>query len=191
MKLDQEITLYPPPVFDDKGNIVYKDPIILKELYLVFVDDPQEHTINVEFARIEKPLTIYSAQEYINLGNYTKQNLYDKLFSILSDNPQTILQTLFEPTLAQHPTGPGTILSKIIKSLGINMVEGCSCKQHAITMNQKGIDWCEQNKNIILEWLREEAQKRKLPFLDSIGEFMIQRAINKSKKLSGLYNTIV
>jgi hypothetical protein len=50
-------------------------------------------------------------------------------------------------------------------------------------MNDKGPDWCEENMETILSWLRDEAKKRGLPFIDMVGKAMVQRAINRSRKL--------
>ena len=63
------------------------------------------------------------------------------------------------------------------------MTQGCSCRRHALEMNEKGNDWCQENIDTIVGWLKDEAQKRKLPFLDSIGKMIVNRAIKKSRRL--------
>jgi hypothetical protein len=85
--------------------------------------------------------------------------------------------------MEENPNGPGSMLSNMIKKIGIVMTQGCSCRRHAIEMNEKGNDWCEQNIDTIVAWLREEAGKRRLPFLDSVGKLMVNRAIKKSRRL--------
>jgi hypothetical protein len=85
-------------------------------------------------------------------------------------------------TLDDSPNGPGTMLSKMLSKIGINSTPNCSCRRRAIEMNNKGPDWCEQNTDMIVGWLREEAQKRKLPFVDFAGKLLIQRAIKMSRK---------
>jgi hypothetical protein len=50
-------------------------------------------------------------------------------------------------------------------------------------MNEQGNDWCEQNIDTIVGWLRDEAKRRGLPFVDMIGRIMVTRAIKKSRKL--------
>jgi hypothetical protein len=74
------------------------------------------------------------------------------------------------------------MLSKMLSKIGINSTPNCSCRRRAIEMNNKGPDWCEQNTDMIVGWLREEAQKRKLPFVDFAGKLLIQRAIKMSRK---------
>ena len=40
--------------------------------------------------------------------------------------------------------------------------------------------WCEAHLDEIVGWLREEAEKRKLPFLDIAGRVLVRRAIRNS-----------
>jgi hypothetical protein len=44
-------------------------------------------------------------------------------------------------------------------------------------MNERGIEWCEQNVNEIVGWLKEEAGRRNLPFLSFPTKILVQRAI--------------
>lgn len=81
----------------------------------------------------------------------------------------------------QDPTGPGTFLSKMLEKIGINSSPTCSCKARAYKMNEMGADWCEQNLDMIVGWLREEATKRKLPFVDFAGKLLVKRAIKLSR----------
>ena len=63
------------------------------------------------------------------------------------------------------------------------MTDSCSCKAHALEMNEHGNDWCEQNIDTVVGWLREEASRRGLPFMDALGKLLVGRAIKKSRKL--------
>jgi hypothetical protein len=51
-------------------------------------------------------------------------------------------------------------------------------------MNEKGVEWCEQNIDMIVGWLKEEANKRKLPFINTVAKYFVKKAINLSKKES-------
>ena len=42
--------------------------------------------------------------------------------------------------------------------------------------------WCEQNIDEIVGWLREEATKRGLPFLDMAGRLLVKRAIRNARQ---------
>lgn len=85
-------------------------------------------------------------------------------------------------TLEDFPNGPGTILSKMLSKIGIHSTPNCSCRRRAMEMNTRGPDWCAQNIDLIVGWLKEESEKRKLPFVDFAGKLLIQRAIKVSRK---------
>jgi hypothetical protein len=85
-------------------------------------------------------------------------------------------------TLEDFPNGPGTILSKMLTKIGIHSTPNCSCRRRAIEMNARGPDWCADNIDTIVGWLREESERRKLPFIDFAGKLLIQRAVKVSRK---------
>ena len=85
-------------------------------------------------------------------------------------------------TLEDFPNGPGTILSKMLSKIGIKSTPNCSCRRRAMEMNTRGPEWCSENIDMIVGWLREEPEKRKLPFVDFAGRLLIQRAVKLSKK---------
>lgn len=83
-----------------------------------------------------------------------------------------------------QPCGAGSNVKASLKLLGFEAVEGCSCNAKASTMDFMGPDWCEQNLDMIIEWLREEAvsrQKEHLFFRPAVS-LMVKRAISKARK---------
>lgn len=84
------------------------------------------------------------------------------------------------PPSPEH--GPGTELKKLLKKVGITATPNCSCNARAAVMNEKGCDWCEANLDEIVGWLREEATKRGLPFLDAAGRLLVKRAIANARR---------
>ena len=78
--------------------------------------------------------------------------------------------------------GPGTELKKLLKLINITATPNCSCNARARTMDANGCDWCEENIDTIVGWLREEATKRGLPFLDAAGRLLVKRAIRNACK---------
>ena len=89
----------------------------------------------------------------------------------------------FAPEPPPEPThGPGTELKKLLKKVGITATPDCSCNARARLMDERGIDWCEQNIDEIVGWLREEASKRGLPFVDMAGRMLVKRAIKNARK---------
>lgn len=52
-------------------------------------------------------------------------------------------------------------------------------------MDAWGPDMCEKNINDIIRWLKEEADKRGLPFIETVALMIVNKAIkNARKKLS-------
>ena len=78
--------------------------------------------------------------------------------------------------------GPGTELKKLLGRIGITASPTCGCTARARQMDALGCDWCEGNLDTIVGWLREEAGKRKLPFVDAIGRVLVRRAISNARK---------
>jgi hypothetical protein len=76
----------------------------------------------------------------------------------------------------------GSALKALLASIGITAEPGCSCQRHANEMDRRGCDWCEQNIDTIVGWLREEATKRGLPFIDAAGRLLVRRAISNARK---------
>jgi hypothetical protein len=77
---------------------------------------------------------------------------------------------------------PGTALKSLLAKIGITAAPNCSCQRHAAEMDARGCDWCEQNLDTIVGWLREEATKRGLPFLDAAGRLLVRRAIRNARR---------
>lgn len=84
--------------------------------------------------------------------------------------------------LRQRPAaGPGTELKKLLARVGITATPTCSCNARARTMDANGCEWCEANIGQIVGWLREEATKRGLPFVDMAGRVLVKRAISNAR----------
>jgi len=83
-------------------------------------------------------------------------------------------------TAAAH--GPGTELKKLLSKIGITATPTCSCNARAAEMDRQGIEWCKANVDNIVGWLREEATKRGLPFVDMAGRMLVKRAIKNARK---------
>jgi hypothetical protein len=87
-----------------------------------------------------------------------------------------------------RPTdGPGSELKKLLAAWPFRIIAtpNCSCSARARLMDQQGCNWCEANIDTIVGWLREEATKRRLPFLDAAGRLLVKRAIRNARKAAG------
>lgn len=55
--------------------------------------------------------------------------------------------------------GPGTELKKILAGIGITASESCDCNAKARQMDVWGVDGCNENFDVIVNWLREGADR--------------------------------
>jgi len=109
-------------------------------------------------------------------------------------NPATLKCTRCGHVAARLPTyrhclligGPGTELKKLLAGwpFYITASPDCSCNRVAAEMDAWGPDECEkpERQDYILAAMRENAEKRGLPFLDAAGRFLIKRAIHNARK---------
>jgi hypothetical protein len=182
--LNSPITLNPPPYTDNSTNkVVTPEPIVLNELKISYTDTPHEKSVVARIDNTPAHIYLFTGDQYDVMGDWTQAQAEAALKARLGDDIQASLQAMYPRTLEQDPDGPGSILTGMIKTLGISSSSTCSCRRHALEMNDKGPDWCEENMETILSWLRDEAKKRGLPFIDMVGKAMVQRAINRSRKL--------
>lgn len=91
------------------------------------------------------------------------------------------IKTLTTDTIINR-SGPGTELKKLLTKIGIKSSPNCSCNARAKIMDNWGPDECEKHIDEIVGWLKEEATKRKLPFVEYAGKLLVKRAISNAKK---------
>lgn len=85
----------------------------------------------------------------------------------------------------QSQCGPGCHLKRLLKDwLGFESREGCKCDKRARVMDVRGADWCLENVDKIVGWLREEHQKREtmLPFSEVGARVLIRTAIRNARR---------
>lgn len=181
LELKQEIEIYPPAYKDVSGNIVKPNAITFKVLDIQYIDQPFKRLYFLRITRIPNPILLFSKDDYNY--NITKEQANIKFSELLGADPAAALLKYFPRTLEQDPHGPGTILAEMFSVMGIKSVENCSCKRHALKMNEMGNQWCEENVDTIVEWLKEEAKNRKLMFYAPLAKMLVNRAIKKSKKI--------
>jgi len=186
IKLESQITITPPPFTNENNQVVSPGSMTFDVLNVSYVDTPSSKNLVAYINGLPGSFTLFSGQQYDIIGNWTQEQADRALRSQLGNTAEEIketLQSLFPKTLEQNPNGPGSILTGMISSLGIKSTSNCSCRRHALEMNEKGPDWCDQNMPTILSWLKEESSKRNLPFIEMVAKAMVQRAINKSRRL--------
>lgn len=183
MKLENAVTIYPPPYTNQNNVLVTPDALFLTYLDVTYHDNPTSKIVSATIKHIPGAFILANGLDYEKLGDFNKSILEKLLYDLIKDNTAVKLRSKFPKTLEENPNGPGSILTNMISAIGIKSTPNCSCRLHAIEMNEKGPDWCEQNISTILGWLREESSKRNLPFIESLATLIVKRAINTSRKL--------
>lgn len=83
---------------------------------------------------------------------------------------------------------PGTELKKLLSNIGIKSNDGpngCGCSdraKHIDYMEQVDPGWTERNIEQVIDWMQEEAKKRKLPFIRVAAKVLVKLAIRRAKK---------
>jgi hypothetical protein len=81
--------------------------------------------------------------------------------------------------------GPGVELKKLLSLVGIVATPNCACNARARMMDEyeaRKPGWCLEHIDEIVGWLREEAAKRSLPFLDAAARLLVRRAISNARR---------
>ena len=81
-----------------------------------------------------------------------------------------------------RPQGPGTWLMRILHFFRLFGKKGCKCAHRAAQMNSWGCDKCLEELDTIVGWLREEAEKRELPFVERGARTIVKLAIRCARK---------
>lgn len=87
---------------------------------------------------------------------------------------------------ARIDSGPGTELKKLLARIGITSTPNCSCNRVAREMDQWGPEECKKPERMaqILAAMRENAEKRKLPWIETLARLLVRRAISNARKAS-------
>jgi len=78
--------------------------------------------------------------------------------------------------------GPGTELKNILSYIGIKSTENCSCNKRARHMNNMGINWCKENLDLVCDWLKEESERRKIPYFKYAAKKIVELAISRAER---------
>jgi len=89
------------------------------------------------------------------------------------------------PPLPAPAHGPGTELSRLLERFGIEPTPTCKCRAKAAQMDAWGADECGKPARVdeVVAVMREEAAKRGLPFIDSVGRLLVRRAISRARAI--------
>jgi hypothetical protein len=167
-------------------NIQYAGDHTIEYIDVIYHDYPTSKQYFCNIQNIPGIVMLFQDEDYTKHDEITRSVAKNRLLELMGEDQEQWLNgrlpKIKRKTLDDDPNGPGTILSNMLKKIGIKSGPNCSCMKHALEMNEKGADWCEQNLETIIGWLKEESSKRKLPFVETVAKLLVKRAINKSKK---------
>jgi hypothetical protein len=123
------------------------------------------------------------AQDYTIKG--TLYRTPDGVLELTNEEDRKLVASYFTTRKEDGEVGgPGTELKALLAKIGITSTPTCSCNRRAKTMDEKGCDWCEQNIDEIVGWLKEEHARRKsrIPFIHIAVAQMVKLAIRRARK---------
>jgi hypothetical protein len=131
---------------------------------------------------------LYQPIDYHRLAHRCGGSIVDAMRAVVETAEGFYLVDTASPWFPHCQNGPGTELKKLLARVGITAdAIDCSCNARADEMDrqeQQSPGWCEANLDIIVGWLREQAEARGLPFLDIAGRLLVRRAIRNARKSS-------
>jgi hypothetical protein len=84
--------------------------------------------------------------------------------------------------MATPKDGPGTQLKKLLGRIGIVATANCACVRRAREMDRRGAAWCRASIDTIVGWLREEGERRGVPFVEFVARQLVAIAIRRAEK---------
>lgn len=188
MKLEKPITIKPSKFTNQDNKVIDPPPITLDTLDIIYIDNPLTQEYYITIRTIPNPIMLFNKEEYSNNPDITKEQARSKFLELSKGDVGSFLQNQFPKSLEDEPYGPGSILASMFSAIGIKSSPTCSCKRHALEMNKNGIEWCENNVDTICGWLKDECEKRKIPYVETVAKMVVNRAINKAKKYRDMKN---
>lgn len=76
-------------------------------------------------------------------------------------------------------TRVGTLLHKRLTQLWIKPAN-CKCLKRIRLMNIRGAEWCRDNVDKIVGWLREAAKERGIPFIEYAARYLVQQSVKEA-----------
>lgn len=114
-----------------------------------YMADVLAHAANVTAHYIEIPVAQYDALCKKYRTDYT--SIYDQIATRMAQT---------EPLRVYGgKNSPGTVLLRFLRHFGFNLNADCPCRKKIELINARGLDWASANKEQILDWLCEEAEK--------------------------------
>lgn len=84
--------------------------------------------------------------------------------------------------------GVGDTLWEILKSLGYNIAPLSIARAKITHLNKKGIDWCRLNQHVIVKWIQQECELKKIPSITKLVKAIVRLAIMRTQNHNHLTN---
>ncbi len=69
--------------------------------------------------------------------------------------------------------------------MGIVAGPRCKCGERAKLMDERGADWVDENTELVVSWLEEEARDRKIPLFSKLAaRMLVKKAVRLARKSS-------
>jgi hypothetical protein len=78
--------------------------------------------------------------------------------------------------------GVGASLAYLLSRFWIRHIPGCKCSERAARLDAMGPEWARENKDVILGWMEEEANRRGLPYIRMAAELVLAAAISRAER---------
>jgi hypothetical protein len=79
------------------------------------------------------------------------------------------------------PRGVGAEMTDLLSRFWIRHSPDCACAERAARLDEMGPDWARENIDLVLEWMREEAARRGLPFVELAARWVVNEAIRRAE----------
>ena len=94
MNLTNSIVVNVDPILKRDGSFKTLPPITLSSLKLLILDDVNKKTCSVRITPFPKPLLLWSGENYDTIGDYTQEQLENRVLEVLGNDPASVLKTL-------------------------------------------------------------------------------------------------
>lgn len=92
---DPPLTINPPSFKKSDGSLQIVNPFIIKTLDYLIIDYPKNKTITAKIFPCPKPIILWQNNDYDNIGDYTQNQIEDRLMTVLGSNIKDSLESLF------------------------------------------------------------------------------------------------
>ena len=95
MNIEFPVTITPPPIVYPDGTTKTVDPFDLYDVEFIFIDNPKQKTVSVRVHPLPKELYLWVGDEYDAIGDWTQEQVDEKINELIGEDPVAFLNSLF------------------------------------------------------------------------------------------------